>query len=30
VEVLAAARGESPDELAAQIDANASVAFSLP
>ena len=30
VEVLAAARGENPDELAAQIDANASVAFSLP
>lgn len=30
VEVLAAARGEDPDELAAQIDANASVAFSLP
>ena len=30
VDVLAAARGKSSDELAAQIDANASVAFSLP
>jgi TatD DNase family protein len=30
LEVLAAARGENPDELAVQIDANASVAFSLP
>jgi TatD DNase family protein len=30
VAVLAAARGEDPEELAAQIDANASVAFALP
>ena len=30
VETLAETRGEDPDELAAQIDANASAAFSLP
>jgi TatD DNase family protein len=30
VEALAAARGEDANELAAQIDANATAAFSLP